>query len=35
MIYSHKGYKIANNKSLTLLNFQVRGRYTQYSVKDT
>jgi hypothetical protein len=30
MIYSHTGYKIDNNKSLILLNLQLRDCYTQY-----
>ena len=30
MIYSHKGYKIDYNKSLILLNLQLRDFYTQY-----
>ena len=30
MNYSHKGYKIDNNKSLILLNLQLRDCYTQY-----
>jgi hypothetical protein len=30
MIYSHKGYKIDNNKSLILLNLQLRNFYAQY-----
>jgi hypothetical protein len=30
MIYSHKGYKIDNNKSLISLNLQLRNCCTQY-----
>jgi hypothetical protein len=30
MTYSHKSYKIDNNKSLTLQNLQLRNCYTQY-----
>jgi hypothetical protein len=30
MIYSHKGYKIDNNKSFILLTLQLRDCYTEY-----
>jgi hypothetical protein len=30
MIYSHKDYKIDNNKSLILLNSQFSDRHTQH-----
>jgi hypothetical protein len=29
-MYSHKGYKIDNNKSLILYNLQLRDCYTQH-----
>jgi hypothetical protein len=35
MMYSHKDYKIDNNKLLLLLNFQLRDCCTQYRVTES